>query len=287
MTATVFSDVVCHLGEGPSFHPDSGRVYWFDILEKRLLEKRPDRSGTIVHQLPFNASVIAAVDDDRQLVVGAGGLHVRRIADGALTLHRPLVAEDPTIRSNDGRVHPAGALWLSTMSRTAEEGAAAIWWYRDGELRRLVGGLTIPNGIAFAPDGTHAFYADTRPGKVWRIPTDPSTGLPVGDPSLFLEGGDGGPDGAVVDADGLYWNARWGAGAVIAYDRDGREVARRAVPASQSSCPAFVGEHMVVTSAQEGMDEAARAADPLAGQTFLLDGPFRGRHDPAVRLGED
>jgi len=58
------------------------------------------------------------------------------------------------------------------------------------------------------------------------------------------------------------------------------------VPATQSSCPAFVGERMVVTSAQEGMDEAARAADPLSGQTFLLDGPFRGRHDPAVRLGE-
>jgi sugar lactone lactonase YvrE len=60
------------------------------------------------------------------------------------------------------------------------------------------------------------------------------------------------------------------------------------VPARQTSCPAFVGEdfsQMLVTSAYEGMDETARAADPEHGRTFLLDLKVRGRPEPRVRLG--
>ena len=52
------------------------------------------------------------------------------------------------------------------------------------------------------------------------------------------------------------------------------------VPARQSSCPAFVGpdlSRLLVTSAWQGMDEAARAADPDHGRTFVLDVAARGR----------
>ena len=91
-----------------------------------------------------------------------------------------------------------------------------------------------------------------------------------------------------MDADGLLWNARWGASAVHAYDGVGKLVRTIAMPARQCSCPAFVGpgaDRLVVTSAWEGMDDRAREADSLAGQTFLVDLPVRGRFDPPVRLG--
>ncbi len=54
------------------------------------------------------------------------------------------------------------------------------------------------------------------------------------------------------------------------------------------SCPVFVGpdfDRVLVTSAFENMDEAARAADPHHGKTFLLDIGVRGRAEPRVRLG--
>jgi hypothetical protein len=41
---------------------------------------------------------------------------------------------------------------------------------------------------------------------------------------------------------------------------------------------------MAVTTATEGYDDAAMAADPLAGRTFLLPMPVTGRFDPPVRL---
>ena len=59
------------------------------------------------------------------------------------------------------------------------------------------------------------------------------------------------------------------------------------VPARQSSCPAFVGtdlSRLLVTSAWQGMDEAARAADPEHGRTFLMEAAARGRAEPNVKL---
>ncbi|WP_181699622.1 SMP-30/gluconolactonase/LRE family protein [Chthonobacter albigriseus] len=283
----VYSDVVCHLGEGPSAHPTLGRLFWFDILGRRLLERRFDRAGTTINDLPFVASVAAVIDGDRQLIVAENGLHVRDIATNRLMLLKPHLADDKATRTNDGRVHPSGSLWFSTMRWDVADGTGAIWWFRGGEIRRLLADtpIAIPNAISFAPDGTHAYFSCSKQATVFRVATDPATGLPTGDAKVFTKVSDGGPDGAVVDVDGLLWNARWGGGAVDVYAPDGRRVASHPVPATQSSCPAFVGpnaDRLAVTSAWEGMDAAAREADPFAGQTFLLDVPVKGRFDPPV-----
>jgi sugar lactone lactonase YvrE len=55
----------------------------------------------------------------------------------------------------------------------------------------------------------------------------------------------------------------------------------------QPSCPVFVGrnfDRLLVTTASEGMDEQARAADPQHGMTFILDVGATGRPEPRVRL---
>jgi sugar lactone lactonase YvrE len=60
------------------------------------------------------------------------------------------------------------------------------------------------------------------------------------------------------------------------------------VPARQPSCPVFTGRtfnRMLVTTAWEGMDEAARAADPEHGRTLLIDPGARGRPEPRVTIG--
>jgi sugar lactone lactonase YvrE len=288
-TLSVFSDVVCHLGEGPAAHPALGRLFWLDILEKRLLERPFHGGDTTRHDLPCMASVLAVIDDARQLLATENGLYVREVATGVLTLHTPLEAENEHTRSNDGRVHPCGALWLGTMGKHAERDAGAIYWFFKGEVRTLFPNISIPNSIAFAPDGTVAYFADSAKAMIWRVETDPATGLPTGEPKIFrsFDGEEGAPDGSVTDLDGALWNARWGAAALDAYAPNGTRIRSIALPARQVSCPAFVGkdaDRLVVTSAHEGMDAAARAADPLAGQTFLVDIPVRGRFDSPVKI---
>jgi sugar lactone lactonase len=236
------------------------------------------------------SDVLAFIDDQRQLLATENGLYVRDIADGRLTLHVPLEADNAATRSNDGRVHPCGALWIGTMGRNAEKGAGAIYRFFRGELLRIYADISIPNAICFSPDGATAYFTDSSEGVLYRVAIDPTNAVPIGDPETLYDnrGGPGGLDGAVVDAEGLIWNARWGGSCVDVYTPEGARVRTIRIPAKQPSCPVFVGRNfasLLVTTAWEGMDEHARAADPHHGQTFVLDVGARGRPEPRIRLG--
>lgn len=288
--AAVLSPVVCELGEGPSYDRRENKLFWFDIVNRKLLEQAFPGGETVAHDLPVMGSAIADVDARRQLVATETGLHLRDRKTGKLTLHQPIEADDPKTRSNDARVHPSGAFWVGTMAK--EEGSAKgrIWWYRAGELRMLFDGVVIPNSICFSADGATAFFACSSARKLWRVDCDPATGLPQGEPNVFVDGmeAEGYIDGSVIDADGVLWNARWGGFRVDAYDTaDGKLLRSVKVPASQASCPAFVGPdagRLAVTSAWKGLSDEARAKEPLAGQTFLLPVEVRGRFEPSVVL---
>ncbi|WP_426443125.1 SMP-30/gluconolactonase/LRE family protein [Bradyrhizobium genosp. P] len=285
---SVLSDERCHLGEGPTYDAATDTAWWFDIRERRLFEHRFADARTVIHALPKMASALARIDGERQLILTDDGLYVRQIADGRMELFAALEADNPVTRSNDARVHPSGTFWLGTMGRHAEKGAGAIYALHRGRIERLYPGITISNAICFSPKGDIGYFADTGKNMLYRVPLDPSTGLPIGEPVVLIKHeGNGGIDGAIVDADGLIWNARWGGGCIDIYDPAGRRLRSLRVPASQSSCPAFVGRdfsRVLVTSAWQDMDEAQRAADPEHGKTFVLDAAARGRAEPDVRL---
>jgi sugar lactone lactonase len=286
---SVFSDEVCELGEGPSYNPATETLFWFDITGRKLLEKKFPDGRTVVHDLPFMASAIATVDAERQLLVAEDGLYVRGTRTGALALHTPLEADNVATRANDSRVHPSGSFWIGTMAKDEALKAGAIYWFHKGEIRRLYEGITVPNSICFSVDGMTAYFTGKVGNVIHRVDCDAATGLPIGEPQLFVDtrGIDGWADGSVVDADGVLWNARWDGGRLDAYAPDGQLLRSIAVPARLSTCPAFVGpdaSRIAVTSARKGMDAAARAVDPEAGKTFLLDVAVTGRFEPNVLL---
>ncbi|HTV69570.1 MAG TPA: SMP-30/gluconolactonase/LRE family protein [Rhizobiaceae bacterium] len=288
MGANVFSDVVCELGEGPAYDPDSETLFWFDINGKKLLAKKWPNGETVVHELPVMASAIAVIDGGRQLIATETGLHIRDARTGTLTLHKEMETDLPGNRSNDSRVHPSGAFWIGTMPKDESINSGAFYWYFKGEMKTLYTGVKVPNSICFSPDGRVAYFIDTETKSLKRVDVDPSNGFPTGAPKEFVRGGsDGWIDGSVCDADGVVWNAKWGGSRVDAYSPDGTLIKSVPVPAVQSSCPAFLGPNasrMAVTSAWKGMNATQRAADPEGGKTFLLDIVVKGRFEPKVAL---
>lgn len=275
----------CGLGEGPTYDPHTGTAWWFDIVGRKLIAYKLASDEAAIHELPVMGSVLARVDDTRQIIATETGLHLRHVATGELELITPIEADNALTRSNDGRVHQSGTLWIGTMGKKAEKHAGAIYHVAHGVVTRLYPGISIPNAICFSPDGALAYFTDTMGGRLMRVTVDPATGLPTGSPELFLDhrGEDGGLDGAVCDADGTIWNALWGEGRVDAYAPDGTRIRSLQVPAGQTTCPAFVGENcdrLIVTSAHEGLSTEQLAADPDAGSTFLLDHPVKGRFEP-------
>ncbi len=281
----------CELGEGPHYDGATDTAWWFDIVACKLLEHRFADGETTVHTLPRMGSVAARIDDERQMLVMDDGIYCRDMASGALSLLAPLEAENAKTRSNDGRVHPSGRLWVGTMGRGGEWQAGTIYWVDGREVRPLFRKISIPNSICFSADGRTGYFADTGANTLWRVALDAATGLPAGEPEVFLQAKDlplgGHFDGSVTDADGVVWNAAWGGGSVSGFAPDGSLVRTFELPAAQTTCPCFVGpqlDRMLVTTAWQGYTEAARAADPGAGFTYIIDGGFSGRADIAFRL---
>lgn len=286
--AAVFHAGRCHLGEGPGHDAETGLLWWFDILERRLHEADLATGTVTITELPVMASAMAMVDANRQVISAEDGLHLRDRRTGHLTRIASIEADAPGTRSNDGRVHPSGTFWISTMGKGTEKGAGSLYAFQDGRVAPLFRGLTIPNAICFSPDGRTGYFTDTKTYRLNRVALDPATGLPVAEPeTLYAHPGPGGLDGAVTDAEGRIWCALWGAGAVAVLSPEGDLLRRIAVPARQPTCPVFVGpglDRLLVTSAFEGLDAAGRAADPGHGQTFVLEVGARGRPEPRLRL---
>jgi sugar lactone lactonase YvrE len=276
VAAAPFDDRPCSLGEGAFWHPVRGQVFWFDILGRRLLTR--DAGGPRAWDFPARVSAAGWIDADRLLIASDRALLAFDIVTGQAETVVPLEADDPRTRSNDGRADPWGGFWIGTMGTAIEPGLGSIWRYWRGELRRLFAGITIPNAICFAPDGSFALYTDTPTQVLLRQRLRAADGWPVGEPEPFLDlraaGQDGtglNPDGAVIDAAGRLWLAQWGAGRVACHGPDGRFEGAVTVAAPHASCPAFGGPDLAtlfVTTAREGMDAAALAAHPQAGMTF-------------------
>lgn len=286
---SVLSDHPCMLGEGPTYDPHTKTLYWFNILGQELHELSLDTGEKKLHALPCKASVLARIDGERQLLATERGLMIRERATGVLSPYLELEPAHMGNRSNDGRVHQSGALWIGTMGLKAQDGAGSIYHVAGNQVTRIFTGISIPNSICFSPDGAIGYFTDTRNSRIMRVALDAKTGLPTEQASVFIDTGSraGGADGSVCDAEGALWNARWGQSAVDKYAPDGTHFARYALPTARTSCPAFFGENanrMFVTSAFEGATAQERQTDTKAGFTFDLGIDVKGRFEPDFKL---
>jgi sugar lactone lactonase YvrE len=281
----IFDTRPCELGEGALWHPVREQLFWFDILNRTLHAHSSD--GPLSWAFPEMVSAAGRIDRDSLIVASESGLsRFNLVSEERQVL---CAAGTAATRSNDGRADPQGGFWFGTMGKRAEKGAGAIWrWHRD-ELRQLFPGITIPNAICFTPDGRAAHFTDTITGQVMKVALD-AAGWPMGQPQVWLDlTGEGlNPDGAVIDAEGLFWNAQWGAARVAAYAPDGSFIRAVETPgAPHSSCPAFGGpdlKTLFVTTALEGLGAPARAANPASGQVFAFPGITQGLPEPQVIL---
>lgn len=282
----VFDNRRCELGEGPLWHPKRSQLYWFDIIGKRLMTAGAD--GPQEWHFAHMVSAAGWVSAKELLIASEVALFRFNLESGTRRDMVLLDANNSVTRPNDGRADPYGGFWIGTMGKKAEKGAGAIWRYYRGTLRRLYGGISIPNSISFPPGGQVAHFTDSADGRVMRVALD-ADGWPIGEPAVYLDftGQDGEPDGAVCDAEGRFWVALWGAGRVACYAPDGALVQSISFDAPHTSCPAFGGPDMTTlycTTALEGMDPAARTAHPRAGMTFAAADVARGQPEYQVIL---
>jgi ABC-2 type transport system ATP-binding protein len=281
------------LSEGPRWDAARGELLWVDILGMTVHRGRPGIGGALepVQTITLDRHVGAAApatDGGYVLAAGTGFLHVD---DTGTTreLAQPEAGRSD-VRMNDGACDTAGRFWAGTMAYDGSPGAGTLHRLElDGSCTTVLTGLTISNGIGWSPDGATMYLADSGAGRIDAFDFDEHSGeISRRRTIISIDAPGPTPDGLTVDEDGGIWVAMWDGGEVRRYRPDGAIVASVRLPVDRPTSCAFGGidgSTLFVTTARDGLDQAALSRQPHAGCVFRIDGlgvtgapclPYRG-----------
>jgi gluconolactonase len=275
--------------EGPVWLP-SGELIWSDVVGNRLHRWHPDEGASVFlegsehqngHTLDLDGSILACSHGRRR---------VERVApDGTITSvvdrWRGLRFNSP----NDLVVKSDGTIWFTdppygiVMPGEGHPGVSEIgdnlvfrFDPATGELDPVTDWVEAPNGLAFSPDESILYVADSaaatpgdQTGNRQLAAFDVVEGRTLANPRVFhaLAPEGGVPDGLRVDVDGKVWTSTRHGLYVLA--PDGRRIGRIPVPEATANL-VFGGPNgdrlfIAASSSIYAIDVATRGAPGIMG----------------------
>ena len=276
------------LGEGVIWDAAGAAVWWTDIEGRALYRYSPADKQLQQWSTPERLGCFALVADSDNLICGfASGFAYYNPATGAVQWLGKIEPDNPGTRLNDGRADRQGRFWAGSMVEAGEPGGGALYSINNQlQVCRQISGLTISNGLCWSPDGKLMYHTDTPSRSIYRYEFDTASGV-ISNQRLLVRTEKGCfPDGATVDAEGYIWSAQWAASRVVRYSPAGEVDFILPLPVSQPTCVAFGGpglNRLFITSAHQGLDNRARAAQPEAGNLFIFETDIQGVADPGFQ----
>lgn len=279
-----------YLAEGVVWDDACERLRWVEISSGTVYDAALTDDGLVdVRSAHVDETVGAVLPAEGGGLVIAGARHVHYLGSGGEPLRRvEIVPQGAAARLNDATVDPLGRVLVGTAplegAGVGRQLVASI--DPDGDVRTLLVGLNLANGMDFDPEGSTLFAVDSIPGRILAIPYDVRTG--EAGPADVIWTGLEIPDGLTVDAEGRIWVAFFGSGQVRCLDRDGTLLAVLDVPAPHPTCPTFAGpnlDRLIVTTAREKLTDAQLEEWPLSGGIFVADVAAVGCPVRRARLG--
>ncbi|HEU5417982.1 MAG TPA: SMP-30/gluconolactonase/LRE family protein [Streptosporangiaceae bacterium] len=295
------------LGEGPTWDDRTRSLLWVDIVAGRIHRFRPDlgtdvsagvRSTLGAVSLRADGGLVLALTDGLGLasasqVRAALPEDARRLAPGGrhagVTLGYQRVpgfaVAGDEVRFNEGKADPEGRFLAGTMDWHEREALGSLYQLEPGgRVSRLLGDVTISNGLDVSDDRRILYYVDSAAGGIDAFDRDPGTGrLSSRRRVAEVPRSDGILDGLTLDSDGCLWVAVFGGGQVRRYAPDGRLIGMLEIPARQVTSVGFGGarlDELFITTARIGQPPEALARQPRAGDLFWCQPGVSGRPWP-------
>jgi L-arabinonolactonase len=282
-TAELLVDCRNALGEGVLWDPRSRRVWWTDILGRKVWSLDPSTGAAASLDVPSRVCCFAPRARGGWLMAFAEGFALYDLASGDRRDLAAFEPELPSTRLNDGRTDRAGRFVAGGCDEGGEQPISSVWRVdADGSATLLFGGVVCANTTCFSPDGRTMYFADSPRRVIEAIGYDPATGRLGSRRVLGAVEGPGVPDGACVDADGCLWVAIWGGDRVERWTPDGRLDRVVEVPVHRPSCCAFGGpglDTLFITSARKDAGEEELSRLPSSGSLYVLRPGVRGLED--------
>lgn len=281
-------------GEGAVWHAGSGALYWTDINRFLIHRYRPEDAcvRTWYFDEPVTALILTDREDTLAVVLGSGVM-IWRPQQDIREAHSFRLQDWPRVRMNDARADPRGSLWAGTMRNnvnpdgtTGEAGGTDGVLYRiepDGAVKEWKRNIGISNTVAWSPDRTRFYFADTLANSIHVFKYDEATGDISEERDFFSDFPRGWPDGSNVDSEGYLWNCRYGGGCIVRVGPDGSIDRVIEMPTQNITTCTFGGADLstlYVTTAAAG----APPSDRFAGGLFAIQTGVKGQPENPFRI---
>lgn len=215
----------CLWAEGPVYFRDLDCFLWSDIPNNRILRWVPG-GGVSVFRTPSNYANGNTRDREGRLVTCEHGRRVTRTeADGTITVIADSYDGKPLNSPNDVVVKSDGSIWFSDPpygimgdyeGHKADQEQDGCYVFRvdpkSGSMTVVIDDMPRPNGLAFSPDESILYVADSAlshdpdaPPVIRSFTVDEGGKLSGG--KEFCRVSVGIPDGFRVDTDGNVWTS--------------------------------------------------------------------------------
>ena len=264
------------LGEAPYWSVREHVLYWVDMLRPAL-----HRSNAPPRPLTRLASTAVPRRRGGFILVTPTGLH-RFDSDDAVasTLLAHPEGGRPDQRYNDAKCDPRGRLVVGSLDTAGRQGLGSLWRVdANGAATQLDSGFTTANGLAWSPDGTTLYFADSDPRIVYAYDYALTAGTLSRRRVFATLPNDVKPDGLATDADGGLWVAVWDGWRIERYSPDGRHTRTIRLPVPRPTSVAFGGADLTtlyITTARVRLDPESLASAPQSGALFAIEAGVRG-----------
>ncbi|GAA2157530.1 MULTISPECIES: SMP-30/gluconolactonase/LRE family protein [Glycomyces] len=236
--------------EGPVYVPSGRYLLFSDIPNDRIMRWDETDGSVSVFRSPAGYTNGHTLDRQGRLVsCSHGERRVERTElDGSVTVLADRWEGKRFNSPNDVVVSSDGAVWFTDPpygitsdyeGHRSEPEIDDCHVYRvdpaSGAVERVADDFQRPNGLAFSPDESVLYIADTPGGHIRRFDVD---GGKLTGGEVFAETPGGGFDGLRVDVEGRVWAA---AADVYCFDPDGTHLATLPIPQPSVSNLVFGG----------------------------------------------
>lgn len=263
------------LGEAPMWNPAERALYWVDALAPAIHRWSAADDRVERWQMPELTASLAFRRQGGIVAAMKSGFKLVNLATGGIDHLTDPEPDHPDNWLNDGKCDRLGRYWCGSVDRNLSHPSGSL--YRldaDHRAHRMDTGFIVGNGIAWSPDDSIMYFADSRANRVYQYDFDLGAGT-IHDRRVFVSTEDmpARVDGATVDSDGNYWCAHIADWHIACYAADGRLVRRVKVPFRYPTMCSFGGDNLdilFVTSSSQLLGPQERREQPLAGSLLAI-----------------
>lgn len=280
---------VDEVGEGPIWDFRAQELFWIDVTQGVVHRLNPITSSHTALSIGVHIGAVALYTDEFLIAAIRDGFATISKSNGSINYLSQVLRED-TIRFNDGKCDPWGRFIAGTMRYQPEPGSAALYSYNQvGEVREIINGVGLSNGLCWDLSGKRFYYIDTLTKEISIFEYNTENGALSNRKTFYtFATNDGSPDGMTIDINGNLWVALWGGGKVKCINSHAQVIAEIKLPVSQPTSVAFGGEKLdklFITSARFQLSSEQQSKEPLAGSLFVADVGVQGVNEPIFGIG--